>query len=270
MDNKLVIKHSNNAGFFSHSGVRLKKIIDFYNENLVFPEVDSSQQYFFYKDSDEDITDKLFKTKDIVSELKPTDYAKTNEGDQFIDFSLVNYDFVSFFIDKYFSPSDVVISMENYMYQKYNIDCKNTIAVCYRGNDKSTETNIPTYEEMGEKIKEVRSKYPNHKLLIQSDEVEFYYYIMDNFDNFIFIDETVKINKSKIAVQNTIILGYRLINAQIFLAVMQIISKCDKIITNSGNVGMWICLYRGNADGVYQYLNHDESTDRRVWINNDN
>ena len=33
------------------------------------------------------------------------------------------------------------------------------------------------------------------------------------------------------------------------------ILQCKKLILNSGNVAMWICLYRGNAEGVNQYLN---------------
>jgi hypothetical protein len=270
MNNKLFIpNHSHSAGFFSNSGVRLRKIIDFYNKNLIFPEVDSSQQYFLYKDYDNDVVGKFFKTKDITANLNPTEYSKSKDADQFSDFSQVNYEFVSFFIDKYFSPSDEVLHMENMIIKKYGIDLKNTIAVCYRGNDKSTETNIPSYEDMEIKIQEVRNIYPNHKLLIQSDEIEFYYFIRERFDNLIFIDETVKINKSQTATQHKVPIGFRVVNAQIFLAVIQIISKCDKVITNSGNVGMWICLYRNNANGVYQYLNHNESSDRRIWINND-
>jgi hypothetical protein len=35
---------------------------------------------------------------------------------------------------------------------------------------------------------------------------------------------------------------------------MNLISRCDKVILNSGNVGLWTCLYRGNNNGVYQFI----------------
>ena len=47
---------------------------------------------------------------------------------------------------------------------------------------------------------------------------------------------------------------FRKTHAQTFLAVLSIISESAKIILNSGNVGMWACLYRGHTKGVLQYL----------------
>jgi hypothetical protein len=54
----------------------------------------------------------------------------------------------------------------------------------------------------------------------------------------------------------------------------------SKIILNSGNVGLWACLFRGNSKGVYQYLfpleyicgkknNSKYLTSEKVWFEND-
>ena len=58
MDNKLVVNH--NGGFFSCCTIRMILIIRFLNENKIFPIVDSSNQWSFYKDQPGDITQLFF------------------------------------------------------------------------------------------------------------------------------------------------------------------------------------------------------------------
>ena len=41
-----------------------------------------------------------------------------------------------------------------------------------------------------------------------------------------------------------------------YLAITLIMSKCKYIICGSGNCSMWIMLYRGNNNNVYQNLNN--------------
>ena len=93
-------------------------------------------------------------------------------------------------------------------------------------------------------------------LLIQSDEIDFIDYIKSYYPESIIIEEIKKIKKSPLAIQYTINSGNKLSQSQLFLAIMKIISKTSKIILNSGNVGLWCCLFRGNSIGVYQYVNH--------------
>ena len=45
----------------------------------------------------------------------------------------------------------------------------------------------------------------------------------------------------------------KLLHAQQFLAVMQLISKCKYLINHSGNVARWLILYRGNTNNTIQY-----------------
>jgi hypothetical protein len=112
---------------------------------------------------------------------------------------------------------------------------------------------------MIDKIREVKSKFPNHVLLVQSDEFEFYESVFNVFPDSIYFKEVFKMNRNdNSAVQYSIPLGQRTNQAIIFLSIMKILSKSSKVIINSGNIGMWICLFRGNFDGVYQYLNHKE------------
>lgn len=258
--------------------------IKYYNEYKILPEIDSSQQWAYYKDIEGDVTSKFFKhnTSTVnIPNIKLAHNTKDTLADpQFISYYNINYKDVSPFIDKYFTPSEEVDYLANNILQKYNIDLKNTIGVCYRGNDKHTETHLPSYEEVLSKIEEVLKKSPNSKILLQSDEIEFCDFMKRKFPNAIIIDETKKINKSNTAIQFTVESGNKVIQAQTFLAVMQILSKCSTVILNSGNVGLWICLFRKNSKEVHQYLNiktdicHPDylgiPVDEHKWVLNEN
>jgi hypothetical protein len=266
-ENRL-LKVTHNAGFFSCCTIRLMEIINFHNKNNKLPIVDSSEQWYYYKDFEEiDITRKFFENKDLPHYVKPEILTSSDDENQFSDFSLINYSYVTNLLDTYFSPTKDIINFKNFLIEKYGIDINKTISICYRGNDKSRETILPSYEEMLSKIVELKNKYPDHKLLIQTDELEFLDFILNKYPNSIVIDETKKINKSNTAIQHIIPKGERVENAQKFLSVMLLISETSKIILNSGNVGMWICLYRGNNNGVFQYLNPINKLINNKWIN---
>jgi hypothetical protein len=273
MDNRLVVNH--NGGFFSCCTIRMILIIRFLNENKIFPIVDSSNQWSFYKDQPGDITQSFFNNIGD-DELK----VMTKEIDDGTSpYNLLDFEHLNILIKRYFSPSDNVLDIYNHLLEKYSIDFDNTIAVLYRGNDKHKETNLPSHSEMIEKIDELVIKYPNHRILIQSDEVDFYNSVVDKYPNFIYFHEVIKIPKNDYtAIQYVVPDGQKTQQAIIFLAIMLIISKCSKVILNSGNVGMWCSLFRGNSDGIYQYLNHKEyiygvyntlyGTEKEYWIEN--
>jgi hypothetical protein len=251
------------------------EIIRFYNKNKIFPIVDSSNQWSVYKDQPGDVTNSFFKSNDeveLIETLNEIDYGLS-------EYSLLDFKNLNFFTKKYFSPSDKVLEMYNFLLKKYSINFDKTIAVLYRGNDKHKETNLPSHSDMIEKIDELVLKYPNHKLLIQSDEVDFYKSVMEKYPNFIYFTEVIKMNKNDYsAIQYIVPNGQRTEQAIIFLAIMILISKCSKLVLNSGNVGMWCTLFRGKSDGVYQYLNHKEyiygvynslySTEKEYWMEN--
>lgn len=48
------------------------------------------------------------------------------------------------------------------------------------------------------------------------------------------------------------------IHSQIMLASVLISSKCEYIICGSSNVSLWIILFRGNSNNIYQYLSPKE------------
>jgi len=262
---KLIITHS--SGFFSCCTIRLRKIINYYNEYLTFPVVDSSRQWSMYKDQPGDISQMFFNTIDIAEPPTiPVTFSTDVVEDQFSNYSMINFLDVGKFIKKYFSVSDDVKKFEEYLIQKYKIDVNNTIAVCYRGTDKKTETGIPTYTDIEEKIQVLKNQFPNHAIIIRCDETEFCTYMHKKYPDIIFFEELRTVPSNARSVQFYVPQGKKVTTAQMFLATTQIFSKCSHVILNSGNVGMWICLYRNSMTGVSQYLNTNDS--KRYTINN--
>jgi hypothetical protein len=274
MNNKIIVDH--NAGFFSSCTIRLKKIIEFYNKNKIYPIVDSSRQWVYYKDTTDDVTEYFFETNPEDGPFIDNyiDFFETNE-DQFIEYNKLDYKNIQHLVNKYFTPSNYVKEIFQNLLNLYNIDVNNTIAICFRGLNKHIETNLPTHEEMISKLIEIKEKNPNHKILVQSDEIEFYNKVLNIYPDAIYFKEIYKITSNPTtSIQYHIPPNQKINQAVTFLAISLILSKCSKLITNSGNVGMWICFFRNNSDGVYQYLNHKEyiygvyNTGYRVLENN--
>ena len=288
--NRPILKVTWNAGFFSCTTDRLRNILSFHHKNNILPIVDSSEQYELYKDdgiddiakywrggvevnSYNDITEKFFKNKEIINDFLVGDYStrcnypKNCEDDQFNHYKDINHNYTSKIIDQYFSPSNEVLKLKDDIIEKYNIDLEKTISICYRGNDKSTETNLPSYDEIKNKLIEIKTTYPNHKILVQTDEIEFDNFMSLNFPECLILNETKKLNRTINAVQYTIKKGDRVLNAQKFLSIMYILSESSVVILNSGNVGLWVCLFRKNSNNLHQYLSPYGTNHNIKWFN---
>ena len=247
------------AGFFSCCTVRLRSIIQHFNEFRVLPDVDSRQQLMHYKTAAEaagevDITPLFFCTTAETRGSGVIQFNAGNNDEQFSDYRLINHDDLALLVRRYFSPSAQVQRLEHELTAKYAIDPATTVVALYRGGDKHTETILPTHDEMIAKVREVLQSRPGHRLLVQSDEQSFCDRLLQEFGNSFIIEETPRITTPNSAVQYEFTAMERQRHAVVFLATLRIISTCDQIVLNSGNVGLWACLYRGSTTGVHQYL----------------
>jgi len=257
----IIMTHS--CGFFSNCSMRLFYIWEYFNKNNKLPiVVDSSRSFQWYKPNDrqnDDITFEYFKdynSIDIDGFNKNTSY---HSDTQFTSYKKLDFNLYSPFIKKYFTPSneinEIVEKIEN-KYQINTVDYNNICVLFYRGNDKITETSIPTYDDIIVKAKEILNKNPNIKFLIQSDETEFIEKIQTEFENtFYFVDEIRHMKKCR----NTVDRVYKDKNyefSKYYLAITIIMSKCKYIICGSGNCSIWIVFFRGNANNIFQNLNN--------------
>ena len=131
----------------------------------------------------------------------------------------------------------------------------NICVLFYRGNDKITETKLCTYDEYLIYANLILNTNPNILFLIQSDETEFIEFMTKKFphNSFYFKDEIRHITKC-ISTVDKLMKNTNYEFSKYYLAITIIMSKCKYIICGSGNCSIWIMLYRGNINNVYQNL----------------
>jgi hypothetical protein len=254
-----MLKTTHNAGFFSCCSVRLNEITNYFNHNRKLPEiVDSSEQFNWYKDTNNDITFQYFDHYDD-NDINITYKSDINYNHlyQFQNYKLLDLTNICPFVEKYFSPSKYIVKLINNIETKYNIKDYNNICVLFhRGNDKITETSLCTYDSILNKANEILKTNPNIQFLIQSDETEFIERMLEEFpsNSFSFNDEIRHINKTNSTVDK-IFRNSNNMYSKYYLAITIIMSRCKYIVCGSGNCSIWIAFYRGNANNMYQFLN---------------
>jgi len=253
----LVITH--NSGFFSCCSVRLDTIVKYFNQTRTLPLiVDSSAQFEWYKPQRShkaSIVDTYFTTDPSgIAFRGQIDYEHWH---QLTDYKKLNYKALQPFITKYFSPSkeiqDIVITLET----KYSLEYSNLCVLFYRGNDKITETELSSYDEYLAKALQLQEQNPSIQFLLQSDETEFLDLFSEKFPNsFYFKDEIRHMNKATTSVDKVFPQdNYQF--SKYFLAITVCMAKCKYVVCGSGNCSIWIALYRGGTEGIYQHL-HDK------------
>lgn len=253
----LYIRH--NAGFFSCTSIALFNIIRYYNNYKKLPNnLDRSNQYSFYKNDNSDLSNLYYKINDNININYDThiDIVIPDDGSspQFSDYKTICISDMKPFIDKYFQVSDYVSNIINNFESKYELNYKNLCSVLYRGNDKSLETKLASHEEFLEKCEEVKNKNTDLRFLLQTDETDFLEKFLKLYPESIYFQEIPHINKSNTAVHYVVDRNSLPSFGADFLAATICVSKCEHLITHSGNCGLWAVLYRGNTENVNQYL----------------
>jgi len=264
-----MLKIDHSAGFFSCCTIRLEKILEYFNENRKLPEkVDSSMQFRDYKplNNANDITHFFFskeKEEDKGIDIKYESVVRTtdlNWEQQFSNFKLLNYEKLAPFTGKYFALSQNVMDIVEKMEKKYNFDYDNMCIIFHRGLSKCWETNLAPYDEYIRKAREIMDK--DAVIMLQSDETEFFDALKQSFSNAIILDEMCYMSKQYVEKAPNVELALHpdiRVNQELhFLSIVKIMSKARTVITGSGNIAFWLCLMRGNADGVHQYLSPKE------------
>ena len=247
----LIVLH--NSGFFSCCTVRLTRIIEYVNRVGHFPEVvDSSVQFEWYKPTPpRPIAHEYFQT--IPRPIKYTYPILFQQTDQFIDFRKIPFSSLQPFVIRYFSLTDQIKDIVAEIIKKYSVDFENTCVLFYRGNDKVTETALSGYEDYLVRARGILAKNPNVRFLVQSDESEFIDAMMVLPNTFVFKDEIRHMKKASTSV-DIVMPQTNYEFSKKFLAIVFIMSQCKDVICGSGNISLWLTLYRGSSVGVQQFL----------------
>jgi|688.fasta_scaffold509434_1 hypothetical protein len=244
------------AGFFSCSCLRLDQIINYCHHKNQTPErIINNKSFLWYNSntSHDIVPDFFITTNEIISYEKKVE---CNFGEaQFMKYDKLPLVDIYPYVKKFFSPSEKVRLIKKKLIEKYSIDLANSCVLFLRGNDKAKECTIPAYTEYITKATAILEQTPTIKFIIQSDELEFINRMKSKFpNNTIFYEEIRVIAKDTTkTVDNhgqTPENNYKY--ALNFLAIVLIMAECKYVVCNSGNISLWIALFRENLENFIQ------------------
>jgi len=162
---------------------------------------------------------------------------------------------------RWLSPAEQIVALEQQLVANLRLDPARTVAVVYRGTDKTTEVELAPpqlYRDLAEREIE---KLEGGRVLIQTDQKQVRDLFLRSFgERCVFFREMPVTSGERVLhllSRDEIGLG-RLEFAQHLLAATLAISRCHHIINHTGNMALWICLFRGNTTGVTQIDAHGE------------
>lgn len=241
----------NKSGFFACCSVRLEKIVGYYNTFRSLPDsVDSSGLFELYKEEGHEIV--YFEHSSRKISYRPNVEFAT--WFQFIDYTRINYAALKPFLQIYYTPSTEITAKLKALEEIYSLEYANTCVLFYRGNDKITETPIAPYQDYIDRGKRLEAENPGIRFMIQSDETEFIDSMLSAFPKAFYCKKHVRHIKKSVDTVDRVFRQENHIYSKWYLAITMAMAKAKYVICGSGNCSLWICLYRGNADGVQQYL----------------
>lgn len=254
---KLQLIHSgtHGGGFFSCCSIACYNIIEHIKQHQSVTEVDFSKMFKMYKDfPGQDVYNMYFKFNESqelnINEISKINYNKTSL------FDYKNEDLASIepVIQKWFHPSDLVLDYAQFFIKKYEIDTSRTLAICFRGTDKFIDIEEPSYESFISHVPSIMQNKELDRVFIQTDQTQFIDFFKSSYPNIpVFSIQEIPTTRSKKHLYKGIIQKNKVTHAQMFLAVMQILSRCKFLINHTGNVARWIATYRGSTENMIQY-----------------
>jgi hypothetical protein len=230
------------TGICSCLTVRLHDTCAFYDTHKRYPdEIDSSHQFGLYTEYPGQRIDKMIMNDYIFDANLPN--VNFNHGWQYGWYDQVYLDVLS----KMANAICPVSSLVGDKSWEYIQQIGSRTAVLYRGNDKVKEIKATPYKSMIEMAINTGST----SFVVQTDEIEFYNTFKSIFPDTIRFNDIPQIHKNN----NAYVLPKEnkanfVIN---FIAALRAIGQAEKLITITGNTGLWVMLFRGHCRETWQF-----------------
>jgi hypothetical protein len=254
-----VLYCGHNAGFFSNCSVVLWNLADIQRKQLPLPQrIDFSRAFSSYRNATqrEQGTDlyPLFFAADARVTL-PAGPALPDVKHHGL-YRWLDYKTYTPWMQRYFAPSPHVQAIAAQLMQKYGIDLAKTIAVVYRGTDKGIEVRLASPAAYLEQARKLLRRHPGYRLLIQTDELAVRTMFTQTLGPDCFFIAEMPVSGGGAVVHDLDDQALSMDRSEFgctLIAVTHLISQCALIVNHTGNMALWICLYRGHAGGLVQF-----------------
>jgi hypothetical protein len=157
---------------------------------------------------------------------------------------------------RYFQPSEKARAFQSKWIARYDIDPARTIAVIYRGTDKSTELTLASPLAYVDQAKKILERHPDFRILIQTDELAVRDLFVEEFGSRCFFIEDMPVSRHGVVVHELDDASLQRDRGEfgvMLIAVTELLSRAAFVVNHTGNLALWVCLWRGHSRGVVQF-----------------
>lgn len=250
-----------NTGFFSNCTFVLLALLHLAHLGVAPLGISFRRGFGNFTDSSasSDLYEQLFATDSLeIQGLRSTviPLADLVCPDHHTNYAVLPYSKFTPFIRAYFQPSPMVRATIEHYIEAYSINFEETVAICYRGTDKSTEVKLASPQiYLDAALKIIK---PGMRVLIQTDQLQAKQFFLDRIPGSFALDEMPATAGSRVLHllpehELSVTKGEF---ARRLVAATILVSKCRHIVNHCGNMAMWIALFRGSSNGMKQVDRH--------------
>ena len=247
-----------NQGLYSILSTTLDDILRLARNGIYVDRIDYSQSMHFFKGQvGKDVFPDFFKElrfdiSDIPNELMfdAFDVHKIYKHLPLADLSRA--------ASIFFHPSSSVVNTVNELVRSSGVIPERSIAVIYRGTDKSSEIKLAPVEDYIRAIDFILCDSDNDlSVIIQTDQQQVRDQVLAYFGKKCHFFSQLPATRGSTALHQLDfgkeIMMSREEFAKRMMGAALILSRCAYVITYTGNVGAWIAIYRGTSKNIYQF-----------------
>jgi len=242
-----------NCGFYSNQTQAFLSTLILLSHGILPDKIDYSMGFKRFKsDPERDIFPDFYRINPD-QEVTPKNIILPDENRK--QFEIYDFEYYNQVVKRFFNPSGVVTDKWQMLTEKYDIDPEKTVSVLYRGTDKGTEVRLASPEAYLDVVKQILDQTPANRVLVQTDQTQVLDYFKSELGNIVVSFSETPSTSGKDAM-NTVMEneGKDTMDwMQWFDAALRCVAECAYVVNHTGNCGLWMNLYRGNVDNVFQF-----------------
>jgi len=252
----LVLRHD--AGFFSVCTTALSSVLDLHRCGIRTRGIDGSAVFADFRDpgAPGDVYRRLFEPDaGVALPARPVVFSATRDNHG--RYRELDFGALVPFVRRHFMPAAPVRQRQRDLLGRHGLDPARLVGLWYRGTDKHTEVapaDIQDYIALAERL---LGADPALRLLVQTDQAQIRDAVVGHFGpRCVYFDEMPVTAGGTAVHRQDIAREYGMSRgdfASTLLACVGVLARCRQLITHTGNIGLWLALYRGSAAGLHQF-----------------
>jgi len=242
-----------NCGFYSNQTQAFLSTLILLSHGILPDKIDYSMGFKRFKsDPERDIFPDFYRINPD-QEVTPKNIILPDENRK--QFEIYDFEYYNQVVKRFFNPSGVVTDRWQMLTEKYDIDPEKTVSVLYRGTDKCTEVRLASPEAYLDAVKQILDQTPANRVLVQTDQTQVLDYFKSELGNMVVSFSETPSTSGNNSMIDTMEKDKRDMTdwMQWFDAALRCVAECAYVVNHTGNCGLWMNLYRGNVNNVFQF-----------------